>query len=236
VRIRSIIILTTGAAGAAAALVASPGTYEWLRRATGRVSYRHHYETEITEAEYADVDLGEESPAETDDLRLSLRARLAESAGDVEVANSDASTGDGVAAAARKRTLVAGIFVAVIVALLMMRIERTVRKPSEESPLKSFMQGFQFAMSDLPIRSALLLLSVLSLFGLQYSVFLPIYANDILKGGARTLANGLATTRVPESDAASSSWSIREDGDGGYDGIRAWTCSLSLHWSVRGAG
>jgi len=27
-------------------------------------------------------------------------------------------------------------------------------------------------MSDLPIRSALLLLSVLSLFGLQYSVFL----------------------------------------------------------------
>jgi len=26
-----------------------------------------------------------------------------------------------------------------------------------------------------------------SLFGLQYSVFLPIYANDILKGGARTL-------------------------------------------------
>ena len=49
------------------------------------------------------------------------------------------------------------------------------------------MQGFQFAMSDLPIRSALLLLSVLSLFGLQYSVFLPIYANDILNGGARTL-------------------------------------------------
>ena len=96
-RIRSIIILTTGAAGAAAALVASPGTYEWLRRATGRVSDRHHYETEITEAEYADVDLGEESPAETDDLRLSLRARLAESAGDVEVANSDASAGDGVA-------------------------------------------------------------------------------------------------------------------------------------------
>lgn len=78
-------------------------------------------------------------------------------------------------------------FVAVIVALLMMRVEHTKAKPSEDSPLKSFMQGFRFAMSDLPIRSALLLLSVLSLFGLQYSVFLPIYANDILKGGARTL-------------------------------------------------
>ncbi len=78
-------------------------------------------------------------------------------------------------------------FAAVIVALLLMRIERTEIKPSKDSPLKSFVQGFRFAMSDLPVRSALLLLSVLSLFGLQYAVFLPIYANDILKGGARML-------------------------------------------------
>jgi MFS family permease len=40
-------------------------------------------------------------------------------------------------------------------------------------------------MSDLPIRSALLLLSWLSLLGLQYSVFLPVFADDILHGGAR---------------------------------------------------
>jgi MFS family permease len=78
-------------------------------------------------------------------------------------------------------------FVAVIVALLMMRIERREIKPSTDSPLNSFVQGFRFAMSDLPIRSTLLLLSVLSLFGLQYSVFMPIYAQDILKGNARTL-------------------------------------------------
>src|SRR6266702_3790751 len=78
-------------------------------------------------------------------------------------------------------------FVAVIVALLMMRIPKTEMKPGDESPLKSLVQGFQFAMSDLPIRSTLLLLSVLSLFGLQYSVFMPIYAQDILKGNARTL-------------------------------------------------
>jgi MFS family permease len=77
--------------------------------------------------------------------------------------------------------------VAVIVALLMMRIERREIKPSTDSPLKSFVQGFRFTMSDLPIRSTLLLLSVLSLFGLQYSVFMPIYAQDILKGNARTL-------------------------------------------------
>jgi len=78
-------------------------------------------------------------------------------------------------------------FVAVIVALLLMRIKKTEIKPSDESPLNSLVQGFRFAMSDLPIRSTLLLLSVLSLFGLQYSVFMPIYAQDILKGNARTL-------------------------------------------------
>lgn len=78
-------------------------------------------------------------------------------------------------------------FLAVIVALQMMRIERTETRPSKDSPLKSFVQGFHFAMSDMPVRSALLLLSVLSLFGLQYAVFMPIFAQDILKGGAHTL-------------------------------------------------
>jgi MFS family permease len=78
-------------------------------------------------------------------------------------------------------------FLAVIIALLAMRLAPVERKPSAESPLRSLMQGFRFAMSDLPIRSALLLLSWLSLLGLQYSVFLPIFANDILHGGPRGL-------------------------------------------------
>jgi len=76
-------------------------------------------------------------------------------------------------------------FIAVLIALLMMRIEPSDTKRAGESPLRSFIEGFRFAMSDVPIRSALLLLSVLSLFGLQYSVFLPIYARDILHSGAR---------------------------------------------------
>ena len=78
-------------------------------------------------------------------------------------------------------------FVAVLIALLMMRIPRTEPNAVGESPVRSFVDGFRFAMMDVPIRSALLLLSLLSLFGLQYSVFLPIYASDILHGGARTL-------------------------------------------------
>ena len=76
-------------------------------------------------------------------------------------------------------------FLAVIGALLAMRLEPHEPKPAKGSALKSFLEGFRFAMSDKPIRSALLLLSMLSLLGLQYSVFLPIFANDILHSGAR---------------------------------------------------
>lgn len=76
-------------------------------------------------------------------------------------------------------------FIAVIVALLAMRLAgRTISKETG-SPLQSLIQGFRFAMSDLPIRSSLLLLSMLSLLGLQYTVFLPIFAGDILHRGAR---------------------------------------------------
>ena len=120
-------------------------------------------------------------------------------------------------------------FVAVIVALLMMRIERTASKPSAESPLRSFVQGFQFVMRDLPVRSALLLLSVLSLFGLQYSVFMPIYAQDILKGNARTLGILMSSAGVGAVLGALH-FAARTD----YKGLARWiaatstTCSIGL--------
>lgn len=76
-------------------------------------------------------------------------------------------------------------FLAVIGALLAMRLVKRVPTREPGSPWVSLVQGFRFAMSDLPIRSTLLLLSMLSLFGLQYSVFLPIFATDVLHRGAK---------------------------------------------------
>ena len=87
-------------------------------------------------------------------------------------------------------------FLAVIAALLAMRIPKTEPKADGESPLRSFVQGFRFAMNDLPIRSVLLLLSGLSLFGLQYSVFLPVFAKDILHGGVRGFGLLMSTAGV----------------------------------------
>ena len=76
-------------------------------------------------------------------------------------------------------------FLAVIGALLAMRIPSIATAPPEGSILRHYVQGFRFAMSDMPIRSVLLLLSMLSFLGLQYAVFLPIFAGNVLHLGAR---------------------------------------------------
>ena len=76
-------------------------------------------------------------------------------------------------------------FLAVIGALLAMRLVRLEKKAEAGSPFQSLLQGFRFAMGDLPIRSTLLLLSMLSLLGLQYSVFLPIFASEVLHRDAK---------------------------------------------------
>ena len=76
-------------------------------------------------------------------------------------------------------------FLAVIGALLAMRLAKRAMSTEKGSPFHSLIQGFRFAMSDLPIRSSLLLLSMLSLLGLQYTVFLPIFASDVLHRGAK---------------------------------------------------
>jgi len=54
-----MITLAVGAAGATAALVASPGTYEWLRRVTGRATDRHHYETELEVEDLGEIGIGD---------------------------------------------------------------------------------------------------------------------------------------------------------------------------------
>src|SRR5437588_1133602 len=114
-------------------------------------------------------------------------------------------------------------FLAVIVALLMMRIAKTEGKPSDESPLRSVIQGFQFAMGDLPMRSALLLLSTLSLFGLQYSVFMPIYANEILKGGKRMLGLLLSFAGVGAFLGA-----LQFAARAHYKGLARWIAATSM--------
>jgi len=118
-------------------------------------------------------------------------------------------------------------FLAVIVALLAMRITPVERKPSTESPLRSLLQGFRFAMSDVPIRSVLLLLSWLSLLGLQYSVFLPIFAQDILHGGARGLGFLMSSAGVGAVLGALH-FAARTE----YKGLARWIAGTSMSCAI----
>ena len=118
-------------------------------------------------------------------------------------------------------------FLAVILALLAMRIIPVERKPSTESPLRSLLQGFRFAMSDVPIRSVLLLLSWLSLLGLQYSVFLPIFADDILHGGARGLGFLMSSAGVGAVLGALH-FAARTE----YKGLARWIAGTSMACAI----
>jgi MFS family permease len=114
-------------------------------------------------------------------------------------------------------------FLAVIAALLAMRVTHTPPEARKESTWQNFIQGFRFAMADVPIRSVLLLLSVLSLFGLQYSVFLPIFADSILHGGAKGMSYLLSSAGVGAVAGA-----LYFAGRTSYTGLARWIAGTSL--------
>lgn len=77
-------------------------------------------------------------------------------------------------------------YTAALIALLMIRIEK-VENSDEESEKPSLMDGFRFVLKDETVRRIVCLATAISLFGLQISVVLPIFASEILGGGVGTL-------------------------------------------------
>ena len=78
-------------------------------------------------------------------------------------------------------------YLAVIVALAAMRIQPVAHpRPARRPILHELREGFLYAYRFGPIRSILLLLALVSLMGMPYSVLVPVFAKDILHGGAHT--------------------------------------------------
>jgi len=86
-------------------------------------------------------------------------------------------------------------YIAVIIGLLMMRVHSPARA-SMASPFEHMMEGFRFVNRTAPIRALLLLLGVVSLVGMPYVVLMPIFADQILHGGARGLGILMGATGV----------------------------------------
>lgn len=85
-------------------------------------------------------------------------------------------------------------FIAVIVALLAMKITPQERKRQSSEVLQGLKEGFSYAFGFAPIRSVLLLLALVSLMGMPYAVLMPIFAEKIFHSGPQALGFLLGAT------------------------------------------
>jgi MFS family permease len=92
-------------------------------------------------------------------------------------------------------TINAVSYIAVIWALMAMSMPTRVNPQKPNTNLKkSFSEGFKYTFGFAPIRILLILLGVISLFGLPYVVLMPPYAKEILKGGSGMLGLLMSAT------------------------------------------
>jgi MFS family permease len=87
-------------------------------------------------------------------------------------------------------------YIAVIIALLAMRIKPQKTIVSMSNPLEQIKEGFLYAFGFPPIRALLLLSALVSFFGLQYTVLVPVFAEKILQGNAKILGYLMAASGV----------------------------------------
>lgn len=78
-------------------------------------------------------------------------------------------------------------YVAVIAALLAMRLPKRSGLHARQHPWIELRQGFHYAFGFAPISALILLVAAISAIGFSYTVLTPIFARDVFRGDARTL-------------------------------------------------
>lgn len=74
----------------------------------------------------------------------------------------------------------------VIWSLMLMKITPIGNKNGKKSVLKELTEGITYTFGFAPIRYIILLLALVSLVGMPYTVLMPIFAKEIIHGGAHT--------------------------------------------------
>ena len=87
-------------------------------------------------------------------------------------------------------------FLSVIVALLFMRIAARILQRQTKNVMQGLLEGFKYAVGNVPIRSVLMLVALGSLMGMPYAILAPVFARDILHGGAHALGFLMAASGV----------------------------------------
>ncbi|MBU6400765.1 MAG: MFS transporter [Verrucomicrobia bacterium] len=93
-------------------------------------------------------------------------------------------------------------YLAVITALLAMRLRprRSVAPP--QHPWIELQQGFGYAFGFAPIRGLIELVGLISFIGFAYTVLTPVFARDVFRGDARTLGWLMSASGVGALSAA----------------------------------
>jgi len=78
-------------------------------------------------------------------------------------------------------------YFAVIASLLVMRIAPSESHRKRTSMLEQMREGWDYVRTFRPIRTILLLFALISLMGYSYAVLLPVFAGQVMQGGAHTL-------------------------------------------------
>jgi MFS family permease len=93
-------------------------------------------------------------------------------------------------------------YIAVLAALVAMRLEPRPIPVRREPVLAQIREGFRYAFGFAPIRAILLLIAIVSLVGVPFSVLMPLIAGRVLHGDAKTLGVLVSSTGLGALSAA----------------------------------
>jgi MFS family permease len=74
----------------------------------------------------------------------------------------------------------------VIGSLFMMKVPRKEIRKSNSHIFTDMLEGYRYTINFAPIRHIILLLGLVSLMTMPYSVLMPVFAKEVLKGGSHT--------------------------------------------------
>lgn len=100
-----------------------------------------------------------------------------------------ATTGEGVCF-----LLNAISYLFVLWSLFLMKLSPNTRNKNNKPVLHEFKEGFRYTFGSLPLKYTILLLALVSLTGMPYTVLMPVFAKEILHGGAHTFGFLMAAT------------------------------------------
>ncbi|HEX4650638.1 MAG TPA: MFS transporter [Granulicella sp.] len=119
-------------------------------------------------------------------------------------------------------------YLAVILSLLLMRVQVAPSKRAAASMLEQLKEGWSYVTGFRPIRTILTLFAVMSLMGMPFVVLMPIFASQVLHGGPHTLGYLMGASGVGALVSAIS-LALRKS-------VRGLTTMIQISAALFGAG